>query len=176
MDSQRTIPLSTITSIEPKNVAGSIPNAIEVLHSGDGEQQRSLFTTLPKRDHTMSILRDCWKQQAPDAYERGQVSGPTETSASTTATADDAGYESSSSSSSNATVGKQANGGSTGGDGSTKGPHPATKADTPDLEKQAMHTRLPSDPKKVYELLYHKESFLKGIWEGEGMTSECGVD
>ena len=35
-----------------------------------------------------------------------------------------------------------------------------------------MHTRLPSEPKKVYELLYHKPEFLRGIWESEGMKGE----
>ena len=200
-DPQRQIPISSITSISPKNVAGSIPNAIEILHEplapgrnssikssgNDGDTQRSLFTTLPKRDHTMGRLVDAWRRQAPEAYERA-ISGGGEGGElakygdGQRAAADDRGYESSSSSESNSTVGRngsgsksgveQRGGGATGGDGSSKGPHAATKADTPDLEKQALHTRLPSEPKKVYELLYHKESFLKGIWEDEGMHSE----
>ena len=221
------IPISSITSISPKNVAGSIPNAIEIFHApltasrncnktttssgadtnGGGEGQRSLFTTLPKRDHTMGILVDSWRKQAPEAYERyiqGDTSGELvkfgrSRSASTATTSSSVrggagGYESSDSSSSHSTVGgagatttrsqpkptsssdksgsEQRGGGNTGGDGSTKGPHPATQADTPDLEKQAMHTRLPSEPKKVYELLYHKPEFLRGIWESEGMKGE----
>jgi hypothetical protein len=100
-----------------------------------------------------------------------------------------AGYESDSSSSTthvgshsdpakppaSSSSGKQAGGGSSGPDSSTTGPHPATQADTPDLEKQALHTRLPSEPKRVYELLYHKPEFLEGIWKGEGMKGESAV-
>jgi hypothetical protein len=217
------IPISSITSISPKNVAGSIPNAIEIFHApltasrncnktttsssgsdaNGGEGQRSLFTTLPKRDHTMGILVDAWRKQAPEVYERyiqGDTSGELvkfgrgrSASTATASSARGGGYESSDSSSSHSTVGgagttprtqpkstsdksgsEQRGGGNTGGDGSTQGPHPATQADTPDLEKQAMHTRLPSEPKKVYELLYHKPEFLRGIWEAEGMKGECG--
>lgn len=134
---------------------------------------------------------------ASELARYGDGNRPRSSSTAASTHDNDRGYESSSSSSSASTVGRHNNnnntssgagangsssksgveqqgGGSTGGDGSSRGPHPATKADTPDLDKQALHTRLPSEPKKVYELLYHKEEFLRGIWEGEGMTSESG--
>jgi hypothetical protein len=139
-------------------ISGGGGDASELARYGDGNRPRSSSTAASTHDN-----------------DRGYESSSSSSSASTVGrhpnTSSGAGANGGSSSKSGV---EQQGGGSTGGDGSSRGPHPATKADTPDLDKQALHTRLPSEPKKVYELLYHKEEFLRGIWEGEGMTSESG--
>lgn len=211
---KRVFPISSITSISPKNVAGMIPNAIEVLHTitlptngssskssdanSDDEAKRSLFTTLSKRDHTLTNLMTYWNKENPEAYEayisgQGQEAVPANiiaagrarggSTATQQSTHDSTRQEAASVSRADANKNDVKQTTSAKGDktadkdgnnagGKSHGPHAATKADTPDLEKQALHTTLPvDDPKKCFELLYKKEEFLRGIWEDQGMTS-----
>ena len=197
---KRQIPIKSIISIAPKNVAGSIPNAIEIVYDAsvpvkeknmakftpsEPGPEKALFTTFNDRDHVMGNLVSQWKVAAPEAYEKliQQGHGAAITHAKTAGSGGGHHHRTSSAASASSTSTQKPTPAATT-DKSTPdqdhkptdgdGPHPATKADVPDLEKRALDVRLSADnPQKVFDLLYHSEHFMKGLWEEEGMQSEC---
>lgn len=146
---KRHFPLDEISRVEPRVVAGFIPNALAIIHK-DGKE--TLLTTLPDREHTMRRLLDVWAEAAPEDYrkfkeqqkeeEEQQAAAEQQQQGDEKAAATDDAPESSSTA--------------------------ATKADTPDLEKQALTTTFAAAPDKIYSLMYHHPTFLSDIWKSQG--------
>lgn len=136
---KRHFSLDDISRIEPRVVAGFIPNALAIIHK-DGKE--TLLTTLPDREHTMKRLMDVWEEASPEDFEKWQATRADDEQQGGDEEAQAVEEE--------------------------KGGGEASSADTPDLEKVALTTTFAAAPDKIYSLMYHHPAFISDIWKSQG--------
>ncbi|KAJ9114016.1 hypothetical protein QFC22_005836 [Naganishia vaughanmartiniae] len=188
---KREIPIKHIHAVALRNVAGMIPNSFEVYYN----DKKSQFTTLPDRDHILRILMRQWKQENSQVYDlfmdkhpefasyvvdnaspttsgSNVVVPPSSTTAAAAAAAGNDEKLVVPAESNGAAAAPGDEGAAVASEDSTARaggrPRAATIANTQDLEKVALDTILPSEPEKIYKLLYHNDDFLQGIWKEQG--------
>ncbi|KAJ9092354.1 hypothetical protein QFC21_006854 [Naganishia friedmannii] len=184
---KREISIKHIHAVALRNVAGMIPNSFEVYYN----DKKSQFTTLPDRDHVLRILMRNWKQENPQVYDvfmekhpefasyvvdnaspttSTAVVPPSSSTAAVAAANDETIASPAATDDAVAASGEDGAAAvrkdSTARDGGR--PRAATIANTQDLEKVALDTILPSEPEKIYKLLYHTDEFIQGIWKEQG--------
>lgn len=132
-----------------------------------------LFSSFVTRDASYDLIVDSWRGENSSAYESmladqaesSGLAGPDETVVAASPSPAATPKTASSAPASGGLPTKEGSAAVT-----TKAPHASTDCSGNHFKETSLDVRFPSDPIKIYELLYHNSEFLQTFWKTQKLT------